>query len=257
MKEWKTQVEQPAPAPLARECPTLDESIHFSPRHRPIYPRLVILDDGEDSGEVFRLRSQTITIGRSGCDLSFPAEGLMSGSHAKIVYHELTPGHWSWVLEDQSSRNGIFVRQQEFLLLPGCEFLIGGTKMFVHGDLPIPKALGIATPLVVPLLADKRQVKRSWELELRPYMFSQEPLTIPFQGREFFLGRHAEGADALSTDLFVEPEHALVQKIGPSTWKLVDQNSLNGIWLRVLRAVLSQTTSFIVGEQRFRFEVPE
>ena len=72
----------------------MEESIGFSPRRRPWYPQLIILDDhSSEEGEVIRLRRSTFTFGRSGCDFSFPAEGLMSGIHARISLQEISANH--------------------------------------------------------------------------------------------------------------------------------------------------------------------
>ncbi len=255
MNDWKTAVEQPAKPATSEDCPTLEESIGFAPRRRPWYPQLVVVDDhSPDSGEIVRIRRDSLSIGRLGCDLSFPAEALMSANHAKISLQETVPNHWDWVLEDNSSSNGVFVRLPEFQLRPGNEFLLGGTKVMVHGDTQLIRKSEDPRPFWSAYIDDSENIRSTSELEACSYLFSQEPVVVPLQGKRLHLGRHAEAAKAFSVDPFVEPSHAAIQKLGAHVWKLVDQNSLNGVWLRVRRAVLSQSTSFILGEQRFRFE---
>jgi pSer/pThr/pTyr-binding forkhead associated (FHA) protein len=256
MSDWETAIEQPVPSPppASEECHTLEESIAFAPRRRPWYPHLIILDDhSSDSGEVVRFRKDAFTLGRVDCDLSFPAEALMSGTHAKVSLQEISPKHWDWVLEDLSSRNGVFVRQTEFPLRPGNEFLIGGTKVIVHGDSQLARNAVEPIPSYSAYEAEAGQIRNRSELEICPYLFSQEATIVPLRAKRIQLGRNGEGAISLAVDPFVEPLHALIQKTDSHSWKIVDQKSLNGIWVRVRRAVLSQTTSFILGEQRFRF----
>ncbi len=258
MKDWKTAIERPTPVPppppANAEFYTLEESVAFAPRRRPWYPQLIIVDDhSAESGEVIRLRKDSFSLGRAGCDLSFPAEGLMSGTHAKISHQEIAANHWEWVLEDSTSRNGVFVRQAEFPLLPGNEFLLGGTKVMVHGDCNLNRKLTEPSPSLSAFVGDLDQIRTKPELEICSYLFSQDSLNVPLKGKRLQLGRHAEGAAAFGVDPFVEPVHATVQKIDSHSWKIVDQKSLNGIWIRVRRAVLSQSTSFILGEQRFHF----
>lgn len=255
MSEWKTAIEQPVKSPTAEDCHTLEESIGFAPRRRPWYPQLTIVDDhSSDSGEIVRLRRDSISLGRLGCDLSFPAEALMSATHAKISLQESVPNHWDWVLEDNSSSNGVFVRLSEFQLRPGNEFLLGGTKVKVHGDTRLIRKPEEPKPFWSAYVDVSENIRSTSELEVCSYLFSQESVIVPLQGKRLHLGRRAEAAKAFSVDPFVEPSHAAIQKLDAHLWKLVDQKSLNGVWLRVRRAVLSQTTSFILGEQRFRFE---
>jgi hypothetical protein len=258
MNEWKTAIEQPATPVLPKaseECHTLEESVWFAPRRRPWYPRLIIVDDhSSDSGEIVRLRRDSLSIGRLDCDLTFPAEGLMSATHAKISFQETVPSHWDWVLEDLSSSNGVFVRLSEFQLRPGNEFLLGGTRVKVHGDPQLNPKSEESKPFWSAFVADRKSILSKSELEICSYLFSQEPFFLPLRGKRMQLGRHAEAANTFSVDPFVEPSHVAIQKTDSYSWKLVDQKSLNGVWLRVRRAVLSQSTSFILGEQRFRFE---
>ena len=258
MGEWKTAIEEPArsvQSAATGDCHTLEESIGFAPRRRPCYPQLVIVDDhSSDSGEVVRLRRESLSLGRIGCDLSFPAEALMSATHAKISLQETSPHHWDWILEDLSSSNGVFVRLTEFPLRPGNEFLLGGTRVKVHGDTQFNRKSNETMPFWSAYTSETEHVLSKSELEVCSYMFSQESCFLPLRGKRLQLGRLADAAKTLSADPFVEPTHVVIQKTDPHSWKVVDQKSLNGVWLRVRRAVLSQSTSFILGEQRFRFE---
>lgn len=255
MSDWKTAIEQPSPPPANTDGHTLEESIAFAPRRRPWYPQVKILDDhSSEAGEIIRLRKDSFTFGRKDCDFSFPAEGLMSGLHAKISLQEIAANHWDWVLEDAGSRNGVFVRQSEFQLHPGNEFLLGGTKVSVHGNAQLHRKTSSHRSPNEAYVLDESHIRSRNELEISSYLFSQESLLVPLHGKTMPLGRIAEGAVAFSVDPFVEPVHGIVHKTSSHAWKITDEKSLNGIWLRVRRSVLSHSTSFILGEQRFRFE---
>jgi pSer/pThr/pTyr-binding forkhead associated (FHA) protein len=77
------------------------------------------MENGE-KGEAFDLRAETI-IGRVQGDITFAHDGFMSGRHARIVQD----GD-DFVLHDEGSRNGVFVRiKKEVRLEPGDYILIG------------------------------------------------------------------------------------------------------------------------------------
>ncbi len=180
MSDWKTRIEKPTPQ--AGSDRTLEESVPFSPRRRPSYPQLCILDDASENEETLRLRSDRLTIGRENCDLSFPAEGLMSRQHAMISLQEVSPDHWSWVLEDLSSRNGVFVRCKEFSLRPGNEFLIGGTKLLMHGDPDLSRSVAKDSTLLIPYQANE-PISNRFELEPRDINSSRQPCAYPSRER--------------------------------------------------------------------------
>ncbi|HEY7911391.1 MAG TPA: FHA domain-containing protein, partial [Blastocatellia bacterium] len=82
--------------------------------------RLHLIMEGGQSGEVYDLSEETI-IGRSNGAITFPHDGFMSGRHARIVRRGA-----SFVLTDEGSRNGTFIRiKGEVELKPGDVILIG------------------------------------------------------------------------------------------------------------------------------------
>lgn len=102
-----------APIPVAK-------TIVMSSVPAPIKARLHLVMEGGQQGEVFDVKSETI-IGRVQGDITFPHDGFMSGRHARIVQR----GD-SFVLMDESSRNGTFIRiKNEVELKPGDMILIG------------------------------------------------------------------------------------------------------------------------------------
>jgi pSer/pThr/pTyr-binding forkhead associated (FHA) protein len=82
--------------------------------------RLHLIMEGGQSGEVYDLSDETI-IGRSNGAITFPHDGFMSGRHARIVRRGAI-----FVLTDEGSRNGTFIRiKDEVELKPGDVILIG------------------------------------------------------------------------------------------------------------------------------------
>jgi pSer/pThr/pTyr-binding forkhead associated (FHA) protein len=253
MSDWKTAAEKSS---KSQGHETLEETQLFGPRRRPIYPQLVIVDDyAKDDGEIIRLRRDTLTIGRSEGDLTFPAEAMMSGLHAKISLQDTGANQWTWVLEDQRSRYGIFLRLQEFDLRPGIEFLIGGTKVTVHGDMQMPIKSSDATNSQLPYIADASLIRNRNQIELSTYTVSQDTREIPLSGKRLELGRLAEGAGKIVGDPFIEAAHASLRRSDTGLWRISDRNSKNGLWLRVQRVTISESANFMLGEQRFSFRL--
>ena len=78
-------------------------------------------------GRVVSTDRETLTVGREGCDLSFPQDRFMSGRHLRI---DLTPGG-ELKLTDVGSLNGTFVRvaNTPMQLHRGDEVLLGSTLL--------------------------------------------------------------------------------------------------------------------------------
>jgi len=90
------------------------------PEPPPVLGKLHLIMEGGQPGDVYELKDQTI-IGRVNGDVSFPHDGFMSGKHASIERHGDR-----FVLKDEGSRNGTFIRiKGEVELQPGDMVLIG------------------------------------------------------------------------------------------------------------------------------------
>ncbi|HXG94401.1 MAG TPA: zinc ribbon domain-containing protein [Blastocatellia bacterium] len=82
--------------------------------------RLHLVMEGGQTGEVYEIGDETV-IGRAQGDITFPHDGFMSGRHARVVRRGS-----SFVLTDEGSRNGTFIRiKGEVELKPGDMILIG------------------------------------------------------------------------------------------------------------------------------------
>jgi len=95
-------------------------TVVMSSPYAPVKGRLHLVMEGGQLGEVYDLKDET-TIGRTSGDISFPHDGFMSGRHARIIRRGGT-----YVLMDEGSRNGTFVKiKSEVELKPGDMILVG------------------------------------------------------------------------------------------------------------------------------------
>jgi hypothetical protein len=192
------------------------------PAYRPAMPRLWILDDGRETGELVRMRKATLVIGRNVGDVQIPHDEGISDPHLEIVHRGSR-----CLLRDLGSATGTFVRIRQSTVECGQEVRIGSKRY----------RIGALGPLVC--LEGEGRV---WEWEL--------------QGMEVTLGR-APGCWPLagSDDPSVSPWHARLWHDESDRWQLADGNSLNGTWLRAPEMEVEHVAEFLLGEQRFRLEV--
>jgi DNA-directed RNA polymerase subunit RPC12/RpoP len=86
--------------------------------------RLHLVMEGGQPGEVYDLKDDT-AIGRTLGDISFPHDGYMSSRHARIVRR----GE-DFVLLDEGSRNGTFVRIKDEIKLESGDMILIGKQLF-------------------------------------------------------------------------------------------------------------------------------
>jgi hypothetical protein len=86
----------------------------------PVRGRLCLVMEGGQQGDVYDLDAEML-IGRASGEITFPHDGFMSGRHARIVRRGA-----SFVLTDEGSRNGTFIKiKGEVELKPGDMILVG------------------------------------------------------------------------------------------------------------------------------------
>lgn len=86
--------------------------------------RLLLIVDGEATGDEFELNGDTV-VGRIDGDITFPHDDYMSGRHASLIRRD-----GKFVLVDEGSRNGSFVRiKKEAELKPG-DYILLGKQLF-------------------------------------------------------------------------------------------------------------------------------
>ncbi|MBX7219254.1 MAG: zinc ribbon domain-containing protein [Blastocatellia bacterium] len=98
-----------------------ESTVVMSSQPRGPVARLRLIQEGGGEGEVYKLETDEVIVGRNAGDIRFPHDGYMSGRHARIV----RKGD-QFVLHDENSRNGTFKKiDGEVKLKPGDVILIG------------------------------------------------------------------------------------------------------------------------------------
>jgi pSer/pThr/pTyr-binding forkhead associated (FHA) protein len=219
---------------------------------------LHVLDDGEETGEVIRLRGGSFVIGRVEGDLVIPHDGGISGRHAEIL-RRVEEGAVAWILRDLGSTNGTFVRASTVALHHDQELLIGGR--IVRFSEPAPGTTAPEAP------APSAEGTRKWEGLGRPAegrtspppalvveLPGAEPARYPLTGTEFVLGRDPSRCSIVVDEPTVDPRHARVYRYPKGRWIIANERSRNGLWARVREVALGRGGAFQCGEQRFFFK---
>jgi pSer/pThr/pTyr-binding forkhead associated (FHA) protein len=230
----------------------------FRPTLRPSMAVLHVLDDGDDTGEIVRIRPNCFVIGRVEGDLTIPHDGGISGRHVEISRrHE--NGEYCWYLKDLQSTNGTFVRASTVVLNHEQELLIGGRRF--RFEMPaVPEQ-----PQAAPEWANN--ATRKWEslapsqgaAGLQPAIVEVSPgrsgQRFPVRDQENWLGRDRTQCSIVVDDPMVDRRHARVYRDEKNRWIIANARSRNGIWARVQEVSLGRGGFFQCGEQRFFFKV--
>jgi hypothetical protein len=237
----------------------VDDAARFQPVHRPGVATLVIFDDGDDEGEVVRIRRESFIIGRVQGDLVIPHDGNMSGKHAEIL-RRLEGGRWHWYLRDLQSTNGTFVRVSSGILRDGQEILIGGASYRFDASKMDASAETAADPGAPA--ATRKFVGGSvaqFTAQMSPALVA---LTAPGDGRRYALdrpeqwvGRDPAQCSIVLEDPLVSPRHARIYRDPKGKWMIQNNRSLNGLWMRITEASMEKGGQFQCGEQRFQLKL--
>jgi pSer/pThr/pTyr-binding forkhead associated (FHA) protein len=101
-----------------------DGTYFFSSPKRRNYFRLVQLLVGGREGLRYHAKRKSLIIGRERCDLNFPLDRFISGSHSKV---ELT--ETGYRLSDMGSRNGTFIRSHNETELHHGDYVFIGQQL--------------------------------------------------------------------------------------------------------------------------------
>ncbi len=212
-----------------------------------------MLDDGDDDGEVIRVRRESFTIGRVQGDLVLPHDGNISGQHAEIV-RRLEGGRWQWYLRDLQSTNGTFVRVAGGILRDGQELLIGAS-VFRFESAQVEDA-GETAPGAVA--ATRKFVGGSvaqFAAQMNPTLVALTPegaeKRYPLDRPEQWVGRDRAQCSIILEDPLVSPRHAKIYRDPKGKWLIQNNRSLNGLWMRITEVSLDKGGQFQCGEQRF------
>jgi pSer/pThr/pTyr-binding forkhead associated (FHA) protein/RNA polymerase subunit RPABC4/transcription elongation factor Spt4 len=112
-------------APADSAGPAPDQTQFYASPPRPSPFRLVQLLEQGAEGMVICAGESSVQIGREGCDVNFPEDIYMSGTHAKV---QLSGGD-RFTLTDLGSRNGTYVRIRTDHALAQGDYLFLGHQL--------------------------------------------------------------------------------------------------------------------------------
>jgi pSer/pThr/pTyr-binding forkhead associated (FHA) protein len=234
-----------------------DDTRPFRPTLRPPLALLTVLDDGDETGEVLRIRNAVFVIGRVEGDLTVAHDTGMSGRHAELS-RRFENGAYRWYLKDLQSTNGTFVRAATVVLYPQQELLIGGRRYRFDAAAPAQPAASVPTQVEG---TRKFQALSPAELAaaslptLVDLSTAGEARRFPLTAQEHWLGRDPRQCSIVVDDPMVDRKHARVYRDGKNRWMIANANSLNGLWARVTEIPLERGGQFQCGEQRFQVRV--
>ena len=210
---------------------------------------IVEIKSDDSPGKTIRIVKDTL-IGRTGCDLSFPNDALLSQRHASLNKRE-----GKLVLKDLGSQNGTFVKQrQDTELLPGDVFVLGRelfrfttTRM---EEAPQQNGMGTAVMSGAPNLQTGPVTAKLEHIQLSGDVVKEWSLDKP----ETNIGR-TTGDLTFSDDPYMSGKHARIVA-QPGHFILQDMKSRNGIYRRIRESVTLQNgDEFFLGEERFRVDI--
>ena len=250
-------VRTPTMKEAAPKAAAKEKAQPFHPTQRPPMLLLCIADDGRDTGELIRVRTPRLVIGRTEGDVLIPHDNVMSGQHVELV-SAVAGGRVRWRVRDLNSANGTFVRVNAAMLKDGQEILVGSRRLrFDAARAPssASPAGGAAQNSTGGWQAVTRETidaKHPSIMELNP---QGEGSRTPLSGSEHWIGSENTAAVVLADDPFVSARHARLFADSHGRWHIEDGGSLNGTWLRIDEVPVDTHAEFIAGEQRFLVRV--
>ena len=228
-----------------------DETMPFRPAQRPAMALLCIVDDGQDEGEIVRLRADKYVLGRVEGDIRIPHDSLISARHAELS-RQLDKGETSWCICDLGSTNGTYFRIATATMEANQQVLIGGKQYRFDDPLQAVCAAADAAD-------DAPGTRRAFGNKVGSLLPALVELTEQGEGQRYpipqaecWIGRDPQQcAVVLASDAMVNPRHVRIFRDNAGRWNLEDAKSHNGTWLRVNKVRFKRTSQFMLGEQRF------
>lgn len=228
----------------------------FRPTIRPAAAMLIMCDDGENTGEVFRLRSDRFIIGRTEGDLQLPDDEQISSRHVALT-RQVMGGQSRWVVTDLQSRNGLFVRVGKAPLVHQSEVLIGNGRYRLELHQQAVAETAAFDNFDLRQSSSTRAFDNS--VPIGSAIFTEVLASgvggrVVLSGERYWIGSDPTCEICRPSDPFVSGKHACLSRSPRGTWMLQHNQTLNGIWLRMPQVVLEQgkKCEFQIGEQRFR-----
>jgi len=247
-------IEVPGPTVVGPE----QDTTSYRPTLRPSMALLYVLDDGEDSGEIVRIRANSFVIGRLEGNLTIPHDVGISGRHAEVS-RRFENGEHRWYLKDLQSTNGTFVRASTVILNHEQEMLIGSGRFRFE----VPAAQSESAPAI----ESEVNATRKWEsLSGSPSVAGLQPALVdispgrpgrrfPLREQEHWVGRDPSQCAIVINDPMADKKHARIYRDEKNRWIIANARSRNGLWARIQEVGLGRGGFFQCGEQRFFLKV--
>ncbi|HVX15763.1 MAG TPA: FHA domain-containing protein [Pirellulales bacterium] len=230
----------------------------YRPQLRPPILLLGVLDDGADTYETVRVRTDRFVVGRVEGDLVIPHDINMSGTHFEIM-RSVKNGEYYWTVRDLNSTNGTFASVSNSPLTNGQELFLGSYTRRFRFDTGHAPAKGTEPP------PGERLTTSAWHaitdsgaattspaiVEVTPtgdgqrYVLSQQDQTVGCRGAASIV---------IDGDPCVEPRHCRIFADKKGRWRIENLSTMNGTWLRVDEVQIDRTAKIQAGEQRFVFK---
>jgi pSer/pThr/pTyr-binding forkhead associated (FHA) protein len=246
-------IEVPGPAGAPEQ-----DTTSYRPSVRPSMALLHVLDDGEDSAEIVRIRANSFMIGRVEGNLTIPHDTGISGRHAEVS-RRFENGEHCWYLKDLQSTNGTFVRASTVILHHEQEIVIGSGRFRFEVPADPPES--------APAIESEVNATRKWEsvsgsrsvAGLQPALVDISPgragRRFALREQEYWVGRDPSQCAIVVNDPMVDKKHARVYRDEKNRWIIANARSRNGLWARIQEVGLGRGGFFQCGEQRFFFKV--
>ncbi len=197
---------------------------------------------------MMRITKETL-IGQADCDMSYPADTLLSARHASVAVRGEKV-----ILKDLGSRNGTFVKQRKDTPLNSGDIFLVGRQLFRFSiESPDQDTGPIDGTRVVVGMAPGTGAAPKGKLE-RIHLTGEPIESFKIEKSETTLGR-TRGDLTFKTDPYMSGEHAKIVTQGAG-FMLCDMKSRNGVYRRIRgEAELGNGDEFFLGEQIFRAEV--
>ncbi|MBL4884666.1 MAG: FHA domain-containing protein [Planctomycetaceae bacterium] len=215
---------------------------------------LTAFDDGlNDQGEQWRIRTSRFVIGHSSGECVIANDTNMSAEHAEIKCRKEDEGYL-WDLTDLKSTNGTYLRVKRIVLRAGREVIIGSGRYVYHSqghweNKPAPDSMQTAFVPCLPADAAEMLLPR-----LVAKTDSKESIYLLRNPQSWF-GSASECEHTATNDPFLDSKHCRIFQDHRNRWVIGDNNSINGIWVRVDRVSLDSNSQFQLGSQRFMFQI--
>jgi pSer/pThr/pTyr-binding forkhead associated (FHA) protein len=230
----------------------------FRPALRPSMGLLCVLDDGEDTGELLRIRGNSFVIGRVEGNLMIPHDSGISGRHAEIT-RRFENGEHRWYLKDLQSTNGTFVRAATVTLSHEQELLIGSRRFRFEVQVPPAEP---APPPGTDVHATRKwealpgaQGVAAWHSAVVDISPGRAGRRFPLTEQEYWVGRDPRLCSFIIDDPMADRRHARLYRDDKNRWAIANARSRNGLWARIEEVGLGRGGFFQCGEQRFFFKV--